>query len=310
MKKKWLWLPLITTAFLPIMPVTAVYAGSQPEITVISEIMFSSQEEYVPEQFHEEGDDLYELDSWELEPVTVKPRKKHIEQQVLYNGAEYRNQIPEKRGIVAEEDFSGLKTEEEYPMLRMKKVKEEWRDDFSFPVVFQSYGAEEYELGGVSITIDHSLLELEAYEEALLSEIGVTPENYRITKAVWSGAPYMDENDILCRNAVVSGRRKVTDYMVTYGGTVTFPEVEGFRCKAVYRLKEFERKSAEEKIITAESVVRQAGEEPSWIIKREAVVFAVSLLLILVVLLAAVYLIKKCVDKRRRAKEVCGEWEE
>ena len=34
------------------------------------------------------------------------------------------------------------------------------------------------------------------YEDALLSEIGVTKEHYRVTSTVWNGAPYLDEDDI------------------------------------------------------------------------------------------------------------------
>lgn len=293
-------LPLSTLFFLLIVSGQEVYARIPPEITVVSEIMFGSQEEYKPQVLYEEGDNLYRLESWELESVTVKPREKYVEQEVLYEGTENRSMIPEMRDITSEEEFSGLKVEGRYPVLRMKKVKEEWRDDFTFPVVFHSYGAEEYELGGEKVTVSQEGLEVENYEEALLSEIGVTQEDYRVTKVVWAGSPYMDENDVLCRNAVASGKRRVRDYLVTYGGTVTFPEAEGFKCRAVYRLKEYERPPAEEKAVAAGDMpkVMEAEADPSWIVKKEAVVFTVSLCLIILLLLAGVWMIKKIVDKR------------
>lgn len=300
MRKKWRVLPLSTLFFLLIVSGQEVCARIPPEITVVSEIMFGSQEEYKPQVLYEEGDDLYRLESWELESVTVKPREKYVEQEVLYEGTENRSMIPEMRDITSEEEFSGLKVEGRYPVLRMKKVKEEWRDDFTFPVVFHSYGAEEYELGGEKVTVSQEGLEVENYEEALLSEIGVTQEDYRVTKVVWVGSPYMDENDVLCRNAVASGKRRVRDYLVTYGGTVTFPEAEGFKCRAVYRLKEYERPPAEEKAVAAGDMpkVMEAEADPSWIVKKEAVVFTVSLCLIILLLLAGVWMIKKIVDKR------------
>lgn len=300
MRKKWWVLPLSTLFFLLFVSGQEVYALTPPEITVVSEIMFGSQEEYKPQVLHEEGDDLYHLESWELEPVTVKPREKYVEQEILYEGVENSSMIPETRDITSDEEFSGLKVEGRYPVLRTKKVKEEWRDDFTFPVVFHSYGAEEYELGGEKVTMSQEGMEAEAYEEALLSEIGVTQEDYRVTKVVWAGSPYMDENDVLCRNAVASGKRRVRDYLVTYGGAVTFPEAEGFRCRAVYRLKEYERPPAEEKAVTDREItnVMEAETDPSWIVKKEAVVFTVSLFLILLLLLAGVWLIKKIVDKR------------
>lgn len=306
MRKKWRVLPLSTLFFLLFVSGQEVYARTPPEITVVSEIMFGSQEEYKPQVLHEEGDDLYHLESWELEPVTVKPREKYVEQEILYEGVENRSMIPETRDITSDEEFSGLKVEGRYPVLRTKKVKEEWRDDFTFPVVFHSYGAEEYELGGEKVTMSQEGLEAEAYEEALLSEIGVTQEDYRVTKVVWAGSPYMDENDVLCRNAVASGKRRVRDYLVTYGGAVTFPEAEGFRCRAVYRLKEYERPPAEEKAVTVREItnVMEAETDPSWIVKKEAVVFTVSLFLILLLLLAGVWLIKKIVDKRMGKDDV------
>ena len=305
MCRKWLFFSLAVLTALMVIPADPVYARPKPEITVLSEIMFGTSEEDVPEIIHEEGGQLYRLKSWELEPVIVNPREKYVEQEIFYESVEGIEGVPERRNITSEEDFSGLKVSADYPVIKRKKVKEEWRDDFTFPVVFHSYGAEEYFLGVENVPVDGDALRLELYEEALLSEIGVTTENYRITSTVWDGAPYMDEDDILCRNATAFGKRKVRDYLVTYGGTVRFPELEGHRCRAVYTLKEFERTPAEEKRIVRNDAVNTAEEErdSDWTIRREAMVITVSLVLVLFIVMLGAWLIKRGVEKREERSE-------
>ena len=305
MYRKWLGGSLAALVISMFIPSELVYARPKPEITVLSEIMFGSAAEYVPEMIHEEGEQLYRLKNWELEPVVVSPREKHVEQEVYYEGIERMESVPELRNITSEEDFSGLQVSAKYPVIKRKKVKEEWRDDFTFPIVFHSYGAAEYLLGGENVPIDGEPLRLELYEEALLSEIGVTSENYRITSTVWNGSSYLDEDDILCRNATAFGMRKVKDYLITYGGTVTFPEVEGYRCRAVYTLKEFERTSAEEKKIAGNGAVKTVEQDldPSWIIRREAIAITVSLALVLLIVMLGAWLMRRAMEKREEKRE-------
>lgn len=110
--------------------------------------------------------------------------------------------------------------------LREKKViREYWEDDFSFPVIFRSYGAGLYELGGQLIPVkeaDGPLLE--GYEESLLQEIGVSPEEYRIREVCWDGDPYPGKDGVMERRALASGERLLRDYELRYVGTAWFPE--------------------------------------------------------------------------------------
>lgn len=308
MNRKWPGGMLAALIVLMSIPSEMAYARPKPEITVISEIMFGSSEEYAPELIYEEGEKLYRLKTWELEPVKVSPREKHVEQEVLYEGIENMESVPETRSITSKEDFSGLQVSAKYPVIKRRKVNEEWREDFTFPVVFHSYGAEIYQLGEENVPIDGEPLRLELYEDALLSEIGVTKEHYRVTSTVWNGAPYLDEDDILCRDATAFGKRKVIDYMITYGGTVTYPEIEGYRCRSVYSLKEYEQTPAEEKKIVSNRVVEAVEYDPdsAWIIRREAIVLTVSLILALLFMLLAAWLIKRAVEKREEKRDRCG----
>lgn len=168
MNRKWSGGMLAALIVLMSIPSEMAYARPKPEITVISEIMFGSSEEYAPELIYEEGEKLYRLKTWELEPVKVSPREKHVEQEVLYEGIENMESVPETRSITSKEDFSGLQVSAKYPVIKRRKVNEEWREDFTFPVVFHSYGAETYQLGEENVPIDGEPLRLEQYEDALL----------------------------------------------------------------------------------------------------------------------------------------------
>ena len=80
MNRKWSGGMLAALIVLMSIPSEMAYARPKPEITVISEIMFGSSEEYTPELIYEEGEKLYRLKTWELEPVKVSPREKHVDQ--------------------------------------------------------------------------------------------------------------------------------------------------------------------------------------------------------------------------------------
>ena len=84
-----------------------------------------------------------------------------------------------------------------------------------------------------------------------------------------------------------------------------FPELEGYRCRAVYTLKEFERTPAEEKSIVRNGAVNTAEEErdSDWIIRREAMVITVSLVLVLFIVMLGAWLIKRGVEKREERSE-------
>lgn len=294
-----LWaVALAAAGFLLLNPGRPAQAGESESITLISQIMFGPKEAYVPKERYEERGRLYRLKSWELEDITVKPRSRRVEQEVLFEDVEAMAPVPDTYEITAKEDFSGLEVQKRCPALRIKKRGERWAEDFSFPIVFHSYGAEFYLLGDVKVPADTEAPWLDGCEEALLKEIGGTTENYRIMGTRWEGAPYLDENHEFCRDAAAWGKRRVADYLVTYGGTVTFPEVEGFRCRAVYQSAEPEREETEGGKVTEEQEIEIEAEDKGeagfrWSVWREAVVITVSILLALALIILFLWLIRR-----------------
>lgn len=291
-------LVLLAAVFLLLIPGPSAHAGESERITVISQIMFGPKEAYAPEKLYEERGRSYRLERWELEDITIEPRSRSVEQEVLFEEVEEMAPVPDTYEISAKEDFSGLMVKARYPAIRTERGRERWKDDFSFPVVFHSYGAEFYLLGDMMVQTDAESPWLEGCEEALLREIGASADNYRIARLEWEGAPYLNENQEFCRNARAWGKRRVADYRVVYGGTVTFPQAEGYRCRAVYQSVKPEGQGEEETVGEEKAAEEKEKEEVKekdsrWSVWREAITVTVSMLLALVLIIFAVWLTKR-----------------
>ena len=312
-----IWIAALVLAMQSCVYGNYVFAAQPSEqITVTSDVMFGEHGEYVPEEFYEEGGCTYRLKSWEMEAVTVGPRQREVSEEVLYHAVESTETIPEYCSVTARDETTGQQITAKYPVLDMKNQGEEWQDDFSFPVVFHSYGADFYQLGSRKVPLDVEKPALDGCEDELLEEIHVSKERYRIRGITWDGPPYYDENGILCRNALAQGSKMVTSCLVTYGGPVTFPEAEGVRCRAVYQRMETVGQPAEDAEIVPETGQFQAASEveASWLITKQAVVITISLLFITVFLLFSGWLINKVLKDRRGEKRkergICYEIKE
>ena len=51
----------------------------------------------------------------------------------------------------------------------------------------------------------------------------------------WDGEPYEDSEGTLCRNAVASGKKMVSDCKAVYKGTAVFKEESGVRYRLTYQ---------------------------------------------------------------------------
>ena len=125
-----------------------------------------------------------------------------------------------------------------------------WQDDFSFPLTFYEYGAGTYQLGEIivqdaDLENPAQLLDLaKQYGMELLQSIGLSPDEYEVTNLVWAGAPYENEDGILCRDAEGQGRRLLRDYRVVYEGFVD-PERWNELRRGGIREEEFEQQAEE-----------------------------------------------------------------
>ena len=255
------------------------------EVIVETEILPEEEEGYVPKgEYVDQYGKQYWLKEWRLETCVIQERLEMVERTVVYEEVEWEDQIPKKAVIDLRDNAGGRRVQKEYPVLRMSKKGEQWMSDFYFTAVFHSYDADYYWLGEKKIPFNSSKPELEGSSRELLAEIGADPERYRILDFVWQGESYFDESGNLCRNALVTGEKKVSEYHVTYGGEALFPETEGIKCVAVYRgfdsVTDGWGLAEEGNMDLEDSSLSETVKKGKWLIIRNTVVVTMSVLLV------------------------------
>ena len=151
---------------------------------------------------------------------------------VRYEGVEALAEIPSEIGVQIWDRGIGSAGYGKFRLLGAEPLRNEdgseksyWKDDFSMVVTFRAYGAETYELNGKRIAHQEDEPPLWGSETELLGLIGASPQDYQITEMEWAGECYQDAYGIEYRNALIKGRRKVTDYQAVYQGRALFPKI-------------------------------------------------------------------------------------
>lgn len=233
-----------------------------PRITIYSEACENEEDCQEPAGSYrtEEGVE-YLLASWERERLTMPSQSCPVTRKGIYEGVEGMTRIPQSMATKVEKE--GRQADIIYFLEEKNVIKEEWQEDFVFPITFHKYDADFYLLRDRRIERGEEKPRLEGCEELLLEEIGVSPEYYQITDIWWDGSPYEDETGELCRDAVAFGRKLLQDYQLCYKGVAEFPEYETWRVAAVYELPAAEQEIQEESQTVREiPVLVQMDEEP------------------------------------------------
>lgn len=276
---------------------------TESEVIVESDILYEDWEGYIPDGVYTDlSGKQYWLKDWRMETCTIPERRERAERTVLYEGVEWEVQIPKQAAVTSRDRITGLQFQKNFPILQMECDREYWLSDFSFTAVFHSYGADYYQLGEMKIPFNRLKPELKGGEQELLAEIGVKTDRYRILDADWEGDPYLDEGGSLCRNANVSGEKKVADYQVTYGGEIVFPQASGVKCIAVYRGFDSVTegwKPAEDQFTEPENIFSEIGKnKDKWLVFRKSMVITLSIVLVGGVIILSIYLMQKICHKK------------
>lgn len=102
------------------------------------------------------------------------------------------------------------------PFVELQQGNKEWVDGFSVNVTFHNIEGGTFTLGNHTFDYDKDKLSLTADDYAeLVRMLGYDTANYRLTSAVWSGAPY-EKNGKLDRKALASGQQYATSYKALY----------------------------------------------------------------------------------------------
>ncbi|RKJ06638.1 hypothetical protein D7X87_03845 [bacterium D16-54] len=240
----------------------AVSEGQGDRIVVLSEVYQSKEDCPEPGNVHvaEDGAE-YPLLSWEIECIQVPAQRRMVKTEGVCGPMEGISLIPESIMVTA---WEGKQKAEVSCYLKEKtSVREEWQEDFSFPVTFHRYDAGVYRLGDRMIYGNEEKPQLDGCEELLLEEIGVSPKEYQVTEVRWDGEPYEDEAGELCRDAAAFGKKLVRDYRLVYEGMAEFPAYEAWRTSAVYKAGEEERIEEETEETREEDAAAQIEDTPS-----------------------------------------------
>lgn len=203
--------------------------------------------------YTDENGTEYRLADWEVREVPGLTKSCTLEKTALYQAVEGAETLPPY--IDSRENEDGTQLSGRLYMKESRILKEEWRDDFRVPVTFYSYGADAYELGEITVSGENALASVLEEQERLLGEMGLSPEDYRITSIDWDGESFMDEEGQVCRLALAGGERRLRDYEAIYSGQVQAEEPVSYEVSAIY---EAARESAGED--TVPDIQEETGE--------------------------------------------------
>ena len=92
----------------------------------------------------------YRLADWEVRELPEASRSRMLEKTEVYREVEGAETLPPY--VDSRQEENGAKISGRLYMQESRVLGEEWREDFQAPVTFYSYGADEYELGGIKIS--------------------------------------------------------------------------------------------------------------------------------------------------------------
>ena len=181
-----------------------------------------------PESYWDRNGREYVLDHYEVKEIPG-----HMVGRVVYSDVEGAEGLPESISVT--EEVSGIPAEGELYIRDSRIVREEWRDGFQAPVLFHSYGADEYQTGSLVISGEDVLASAVESQEGILEVMGLSPQQYRIHSMTWDGEAFEDEDGQLCRRAMAEGQKLVRDYEITYEGEVAYMEPVSYEMEMAYR---------------------------------------------------------------------------
>lgn len=206
-----------------------------PELRITRKVETAEEGEFQEpsDRYWDNDGKEYRLDYWEIVTIPGQEVSQPLERKMVYTGVEGAEGLP--GSVSLKEDVSGNQAEGTLSLKESRIVREEWKDGFTAPVTFHAYGADEYHGGSLVIPGDAVLETCVSMGGQLLEFMGLSPQEYRILGAEWSGESYEDEEGRMCRQAVVRGQKLLRDYEAAYEGEVSWTQPETHELEMVYR---------------------------------------------------------------------------
>ncbi len=251
-----------------------------------------------PEEYQDEAGACYHLERWTAREMAGEAVLLPMEAEEIYYDVEGAEQLPHEIAPEAEEAQGD--GQETLTLERAIVLREGWAEDLRIPVQFEAYGADEYQLGDVSVKGGYELEDAAKYGEALLSQLSLPLDAYQITSLVWDGESYQNENGEECRKALALGRRLLRDYKAIYTGMVWQEGPPSYELEIVYRPQP--DTAQKEAGPVGEDVKQEEGSRTIWYWIRSSFVIVVALGLA-AVLLGLLILFVLYLRRKRREKE-------
>ena len=193
---------------------------------------------------------------------------------------------------------NGDEIEVELPFESIKAISNGWRTGYTFNGVIEDYNADYWEVEGELIPRQDNGLNLSsAVYSNLVSNAGYEPSHYKDFSASYSGAEYIDNNGVVCRNFIATCSAYGTNYVVKYSNTFDDLDIE-YEHTYKYALSSADKEkieSAKSKynvIATAKySIIEEEDTTKNDTVKK-VVISAVVIVLLLVLISLGVYVVK------------------
>ena len=108
-----------------------------------------------------------------------------------------------------------------------------WKGDLVLNVTYQDWGSAYYAFADIYIPHSDDAPVLDGFEDAYLMHLGLPYDSYSLSSSAWAGDPY-ESNGTLCRDGLLYGSRLVRGTVAVYEGTITLPDVQGYKGTATY----------------------------------------------------------------------------
>lgn len=253
----------------------------------------------------------YELKSWYVEEVLLPQEHHQVEKEVMYEQVEDVSRLNQSVRIEFIHEGSGYQEVRDYPVMKIEAEEEYWIGNFEFEVTFHTYGASYYQLGDDQIPYREDAPGLMGYESLLLKMAGLSDTDYEVEQILWNGEAYTDADGIPCRRALATGKKRVRDCRVTYGGVVRVPERTAYQIQAIYGLPEREPAASFETEVEMETVVVGRKEDDIvkegqlWRMIHRTLMITIGLSTLVLVLASVFLLIQRRKEgKKKMSKDV------
>ena len=207
------------------------------EIHIESPVLYPD-ETYEFDAFMENDRGKYILSDVTSIITPITDRYEYISYDYVYEGYPDGSTFPQSITKKVTDEITGESREYSFSVESMELLKTYWIDDLEFFITCYNVDGKYFLYNGVKYLYEDNTPDMTALSAQIMADLKLDSENFEITSYEWDGDAY-EENGVLTRRIRVRGRRKLSDFKVTYADKIRFDDIENARIeRAVYVLQE------------------------------------------------------------------------